>query len=786
MIRTLQQMTRSRFVAWSTLWFVALAPGFASADEPPTLPAAEPTLAAVMPAGLARGTSVEATIEGANLAAVTGVRISGRGVQAELLPPTQGRKPNPRLVTVKLTATSDAELGLHELRLVTPSGTSNVVRLVVGTLPEVNEVEPNETAAVSQRLSQLPVVVNGAINRGEDRDCYRFSAKRDQTIVMDLCGQRLHPYVGNQRPGWFEGLLTIREATEIGIAADAVAAVEAVVTDKTAALKSANSSLAELRKATERVNANKSATKEEKATANDKLATAQKQAKQISDALAAANTQVAELKAKRDQVASATFRHLAYAQDFGGREDPALIFTVPHDGQYVLEVRDDLYRGRAEFNYRLTIGELPCVTSVYPAGGKRGTTIPLQIEGYNLDNLTQRNWSFAANASVGQPIFERVTSARGPSNDFALDVSDDTEVLEVEPNNHAAHATPITVPAVLNGVIERDGDVDLFKFTVDKNQRLTFETICSTIGSPVDARVEILDSQGRRVKEGDDLNGYSDTIVEHTFNTAGDYFVRMSDTLGVGSRRHVYHLRVHPARPDFALSVSPDTPRVTAGGTVVLRVRAQRRDGFNGDISVHVTNAPVGAVISPTVIRAGQTEAVMAVTLPASAEPSVTPLQLVGQAQLDDQTTLNNAASATEALRYNNDWRYVPVNDVVLSVLPAAPVTLSWEQPTAKVISGKTIELKVKAHRVAGFTAPVRIVLDGLPGRVNSPPVTIEEKSSEATLEIRTSNGTPPSLANVIAVGTVTAQNVTFVQASQALALEIAAAPAPAPAPAKK
>ena len=49
--------------------------------------------------------------------------------------------------------------------------------------------------------------------------------------------------------------------------------------------------------------------------------------------------------------------------------------------QYLVEVRDSLFRGREDFIYRLSIGALPYVTDIYPLGGKRGTSVTVELHG---------------------------------------------------------------------------------------------------------------------------------------------------------------------------------------------------------------------------------------------------------------------------------------------------------------------------------------------------------------------------------------------------------------------
>ena len=63
---------------------------------------------------------------------------------------------------------------------------------------------------------------------------------------------------------------------------------------------------------------------------------------------------------------------VAYADHFRFHPDPVLFYEVPKDGEYVLQIRDSIYRGREDFVYRITAGELPFVTGIFPLGGPAG------------------------------------------------------------------------------------------------------------------------------------------------------------------------------------------------------------------------------------------------------------------------------------------------------------------------------------------------------------------------------------------------------------------------------
>ena len=63
---------------------------------------------------------------------------------------------------------------------------------------------------------------------------------------------------------------------------------------------------------------------------------------------------------------------------------PCSITRSPRTAPYTLEIHDSIYRGREDFVYRIAVGELPFVTSIFPLGGKTGARIPVELHGWNL------------------------------------------------------------------------------------------------------------------------------------------------------------------------------------------------------------------------------------------------------------------------------------------------------------------------------------------------------------------------------------------------------------------
>lgn len=292
------------------------------------------------------------------------------------------------------------------------------------------------------------------------------------------------------------------------------------------------------------------------------------------------------------------------------------------------------------------------------------------------------------------------------------------------------------------------------------------------LGLPLDSIVDVLDESGRVLQSNDDSDGQSDSRLEFRVPRDGTFVARVRDVTGYGGPRYVYRLAIRPPRPDFSLTVTDDNPRVTAGGTAGLQVTAQRLDGFQGDIVLAVPNPPPGTAISQATLTRNQMQATLTITVPAAAQPGVVPLVVDGTATIDDRK-VTHTATAAESIRNVDRIRQIPVNELVLGVLPAGPFTLAWSRPELHVAAGGTAEFAVRARRAAGFTGPIRLVLPGLPPQVTAPPVTIEQGKDEAKLAITAAPRAAVGTYRITANGTATAGPQSFVQAVPALTVNV-------------
>jgi hypothetical protein len=170
--------------AWAMMAFLALWPAAA--------PAADPEVSRIVPAGGQRGTEVDLKLEGPRLADAQGLFLYEPGIEVKRFEVTGGKP------VARLALAADCRVGYHALRVRTASGISNLVTFSVGTLPEIDEVEPNNDFQHAQKIP-LNVTVNGVVEN-EDVDYFAVEARKGQRLSVEIEGLRLgetffDPYV---------------------------------------------------------------------------------------------------------------------------------------------------------------------------------------------------------------------------------------------------------------------------------------------------------------------------------------------------------------------------------------------------------------------------------------------------------------------------------------------------------------------------------------------------------------------------------------------------------------
>ena len=146
--------------------------------------------------------------------------------------------------------------------------------------------------------------------------------------------------------------------------------------------------------------------------------------------------------------------------------------------------------------YRLSIGEFPYVTGVYPLSVSTNAETEVELVGFNLPADRKVKIKPEKPGELEVPIDLEKFRNRGT---LKVLVTDMKEFVEAEPNDTTDGATIIAVPSAAAGRVEKKGDVDLFQFDAKAAQALIIETAAAQRGSPIDTKIEVLYPDGKPV-----------------------------------------------------------------------------------------------------------------------------------------------------------------------------------------------------------------------------------------------------------------------------------------------
>jgi len=328
-------------------------------------------------------------------------------------------------------------------------------------------------------------------------------------------------------------------------------------------------------------------------------------------------------------------KEVSYNDDYRFKADPTLLFDIPSDGEYIFAIYDAIFRGREDFVYRITVGELPFVTSFFPLGGQVGVPTIVDLTGVNL--LEKQLLPPMKNATPGIcPLTVRGRSGLlSNSIPFAIDTWPDG--LEVEPNNTDKEAQLVDLPIVMNGTIGTPGDQDLFRFKGYAGTEVVAEVMARRLDSPLDAMLKLTDAAGTCLAINDDLEDFgaginthhADSYIRVKLPRDGTYTVHLSDAQHKGGESYAYRLRLSAPQPDFALRVVPSRVVMRSKDSATVTVYASRKDGFTGAIHLSLKDPESGFTLQGPPLVGTQTMArvTLRTTLSETKEPAVLTLQ---------------------------------------------------------------------------------------------------------------------------------------------------------------
>jgi hypothetical protein len=594
-----------------------------------------PTLSMFVPLGAQRGSTLEMSLTGTNLADPTGLWTSFPA-KITFLNDSHGGKDNAQL-RVRMEVPKDAPLGFHGARLATTHGMSNLRLFCIDDLPQIMEVDSNRSKSTPQAVP-IPCVVVGKADANVSA-YYQVSVKAGQRVSFEVLGRRL------------------------GSAFDP----------------------------------------------------------QISLYDSGAGKELPG----------------GHSNDAPGLQlDPRLTYTFKQAGEYLVEVRDAMYRGGPDYWYRLRIGDFPCATTPIPMAARRGSQVTVNFAGPAVEGVTP-----VEVAVPSDPTINTIWLApRGASGLYGWPVpfaiSDHEERLQQKPNNDPAHADRIPVPCGVTGRFLTSGAVDQHVFTANKGQRIVIEAQTQELQSPTEVNMVLKDAKGKQVATSDATKA---PRIDFTAPADGDYILAVEHQLHLSGPSENYRITVTPYEPSFELSLGLDRFDVAPGSSLPLPIVATRRD-YAGPIEVSIIGHPdiSGHLMIPPG-QAAQSTGTLYLNARSDARTGPYNIAIQGRASINGKTVIQYADLRTAIRQSLANLSFPPrnlLNQIALAVTEKPPFTLVVKLDRPEGLRGTPLGVTIIATRAAGFSDEIALTGVDLPANVALALKNIPKGQSEVKVEL--------------------------------------------------
>ena len=459
--------------------------------------------------------------------------------------------------------------------------------------------------------------------------------------------------------------------------------------------------------------------------------------------------------------------------------DPFLAYEFKEDGTYLLAltarrfadfftvVSDD---STINWQYELAVGRSPILWSLFPMGGRRGSTVGATLRADFLDPGAQPvfegsgiraslspsadpcNCKFSMSIEISPDAEPGVRYLSFPDESgnlapLAFAISDTDEILEAEPNNGLRETQKVKPPVIINGKIQSPGDRDNFQITVDQDDSLTFAVDARGLGSfMTDPNLALVRVSGETTAFGDDRcqkcpSFYTtigrkeklDSKFSHTFISAnpndadasGEYILQLLDNSMEGGESHSYRLLIRKREPVFRVGVAAGQVSGPCGGIAKVPVVVSHEEGFKGKINIEARNLPSNLITKTLTIGYGEESASLEIEQKANGSDvgvcgqAEARIQVVATAELNGKQV--SQIATLPPLLTEDGPGYIEVPRTALSVRFVEPAlfSLDVEEPFRGFVldfnQGNRLEFPVSIKRAKGFVAPVKLEVENLP-----------------------------------------------------------------------
>jgi hypothetical protein len=452
---------------------------------------------------------------------------------------------------------------------------------------------------------------------------------------------------------------------------------------------------------------------------------------------------------------------IAYEDDYLFNPDPVLFCKIDKTGDYELMIRDSIYRGREDFIYRVSVGELPFITQMFPLGGKQGEKVNASIEGWNLpvQQITLDT------ISADEPVrMAGIRQEQMVSNVVPYAVDNLPEVHEIESHGSIKTAQPVEIPIIINGRINRISETDVYEYEGKKGDELSAEVYARRLNSPLDSLLRFTDAAGKIIEWNDDsaikdeeflfkdteglLTHHADSRLTVTLPSDGKYYFHLSDSQNHGGAAYGYRLHLTQKSPDFGLRMTPSSLSGPSGAVIPFTLYVLSKNGFKGEIEVTLKDAPSGFQIHGGRIPAGKERIQMTLRIPSDFSNDFVSLRLEGRYKSDKQDIIRQVIPAEDVMQAFLYRHLVPSKELIVTSqktrLNAPIIELSQNGPI-DIPEGGASQVYLKSSS--------RQILRGLHLQLQNPPSGVSLQDVRIVpdglaFSLKTDNTVPKGLAD--------------------------------------
>ncbi|HEV3303691.1 MAG TPA: PPC domain-containing protein [Planctomycetaceae bacterium] len=464
------------------------------------------------------------------------------------------------------------------------------------------------------------------------------------------------------------------------------------------------------------------------------------------------------------------------------KQDALASIVAPADGKYIIQVRESSYGGDGNCHYRLHVGNFPRPIAVYPAGGKLGEETEVRFLGDPTGDIV-RKVKLPSKAVPDFGLVPEDATGTAPS-EIPFRLSQVGNVLEKEPNDSMKEATPAELPKALNGILQKPGDVDFFRFKAKKGETYEVECFGRRIRSAIDAVMYLYNSAGQALLANDDSRG-PDPYFRFTAPADGEYFLSVTDHLKRGGPGFVYRVEFLPVEPKVTTGL-PQVARYSQFRQQIYVARGNRfgavisagRENFGGELLLDPQNMPAGIkmIADPMPANASTMPVVFEAAKDAPLSGKLVDLRAK---HIDPKQKISggffNHAEFVIAAPGQSLFSWCDVDRVAVAVLEELPYTLEIVEPKVPLVQSGLMYLKIRAHRKPGFTEPINVQVPFLPPGVGgNPSVDIPKGQNEVLFQLNANGGAEIKKWKIFALGSANVNGGAAWASSQMANLEIA------------